>query len=81
MVNDTAGAPLDTEWHLQVTSFLMMCDHGMITDQEGLAAARRICWEWANQCLVPQGYWLRHDCSTRECIRPDHAVLVPNGDS
>lgn len=75
------GEPLDSDWHGEVTSFLMMVDHGMIKEHEGLASARRICWEWENQQRVPRGYWLRHDCETRDCIRPDHAVLVPSEES
>lgn len=70
------GEPLDSDWHIEVTSFLAMVDHGMIKEAEGLAHARRICWEWENQQRIPVGYWLRHDCETRDCIRPDHAIPV-----
>lgn len=71
------GAPLDATWEAEVESFMDLVDHDLIGFAEQLPTARRITWEMVNEQQLPPGYWLRHDCGTRECVNPAHAELVP----
>jgi Zn ribbon nucleic-acid-binding protein len=70
-----AGEPLDEAWELETEQFLDQVDSDEITFAEQLPTARRITWEYINGHQVPKGYWLRHECDTRECVNPGHAVL------
>lgn len=70
---------LDTfgrEWLEEVHAFYKKAENNELKPSEQLPMARNIAWEMENGKRIPTGYWLRHDCETRQCIRPDHAVLV-----
>jgi len=71
------GPPLDREWDFRVEAFIDQMENDEIGFVEQLPEVRRIAWEYENGCQIPRGYWLRHECDTRECVNPAHAVLEP----
>lgn len=69
------GAPLDDAWEKEGEAFMDAVEDGSLSFAEQLPIARRLVWELENQQRLPPGYWLRHECETRNCVNPAHAVL------
>jgi len=65
----------DDAWEIEFEQFLDHVDDGSLTFAQQLPLARRFAWEGTNGKRVPEGFWLRHDCKTRACVNPAHAIL------
>jgi hypothetical protein len=71
--------PPNPAWEVELEKFLNQVDDGSIPFAEQLPLARRFAWEGTNGRRVPDGFWLKHECNTRACVNPAHAILVETG--
>lgn len=73
---------LDTfgrKWMNSLYEFYVQGGEGELSLIEQLPLARIFVWEMENGRRLPKGYWLKHECGTRQCVNPDHAVLTEIG--
>ena len=76
-MSDSSCSP---EWHNRFSEFMESVENGTLSHAEQLPLARVFTWEMVNEQELPEGVWLRHECGNRDCVNPEHAVLVPIGE-